>query len=716
MKPTWYAIRRLTAIAAAAVGAQAAAEIQIYGDIGESWWDETVTAKQFVKDINALDVDQITVRINSLGGSVPDGLAIHNAIKRHRATVTTEVDGMAFSIASLIAVAGDKRRMAANALMMVHAPWTVVGGNSMQLRTTADMLDTWAAAMATSYVTATGKPDAEIMGLLTDGVDHYYTAAEAQAFGLIDEISDAVAPAAMAGAAGAAGLQTRYRDVPAAWLQACGVSPAAPAANPPAALAATPAAAAVNPQENLMTGSVNPAGGQPVAVDAADIAAQAVAADRARRDAIKAALTVHAALPGINELIERASNDVTITPEAAGLQALALIGAHAAPVGGALNGPAGIRTVEDETDKVRGAMVQAIMARSGQPLGEGGKRVQADASNPYRGRPLLEIARACLVRAGVDVSRMGDPRELVAASFTQSGSDFPILLANTMHKSLLAGYVIQQDTWTLFCAQGSVSDFRAHNRYRTGSLSNLEVKNELGEYRTKVIPDGERASITAGTKGNLINISREAVINDDLGAFTELPSMMGRAAKRTVESDVYTTAFAVNGAGFGPTLSDGLPLFHATHLNLAAVAAAPTVASFEAARVQLRAQKDVSGNDFLELEPAVWLGPDSIVGQAKVVNNSTFDPDANNKLQRANIAAGLVRTIQGTPRLTGTPWFIFADPAQAPVLEVAFLNGLMEPYFEVEQAFSTDGARMKVRLDYGIAGRDFRGAVRNAGA
>ncbi|RYF52821.1 MAG: Clp protease ClpP, partial [Comamonadaceae bacterium] len=138
----WYAIRRKTAVAAAAIGALAAAEILIYGDIGESWWDETVSAKSFLQELNALDVDDITVRINSLGGSVPDGIAICNAMKRHKAKVTVEIDGIAYSIASLIAMGGDTINMASNALMMIHAPWTYAAGNSAELRELADQLDT----------------------------------------------------------------------------------------------------------------------------------------------------------------------------------------------------------------------------------------------------------------------------------------------------------------------------------------------------------------------------------------------------------------------------------------------------------------------------------------------------------------------------------------------------------------------------------------------
>lgn len=120
MSQPWYSIR---AARAAAGDAPKSAEVYIFGDIGESWWDETVTAKQFVKDFAAIDADTITVRINSFGGSVTDGIAIYNAIKRHRATVTVSIEAAAYSIASLIAMAGDTVEMADNALLMVHAPW-----------------------------------------------------------------------------------------------------------------------------------------------------------------------------------------------------------------------------------------------------------------------------------------------------------------------------------------------------------------------------------------------------------------------------------------------------------------------------------------------------------------------------------------------------------------------------------------------------------------
>lgn len=305
------------------------------------------------------------------------------------------------------------------------------------------------------------------------------------------------------------------------------------------------------------------------------------------------------------------------------------------------------------------------------------------------------------------------PMEIVAAAFTQGTSDFPVLLENAMHKALQSAYAKAALTWNRFCAVGSVSDFRAHNRYRTGSFGSLDTVNELGEFVNKSIPDGEKASIQAGTKGNIINLSRQAIINDDLGAFVGLSGMLGRAAARTVEVDVYAL-LALN-AGLGPTMGDGKTLFHADHGNIGA-GAAISMASIDADRVLMASQRDVSGNDYLDLRPAVLLVPIGLGGTARSINDAQYDPDTANKLQKPNIVNGLYRDIVDTPRLGGTRRYSFTDPTEAPVLEVAFLDGVQDPYLEVQDGFDVDGARYKVRLDYGVAAVDFRGAVTNAGA
>lgn len=682
----WYAIRRRLAPAASAPGAVSAAEIYIYGDIGESWYEETVTAAEFVRELAALDVAEITVRINSIGGSVPDGLAIYNAMRRHPATITVEVDGMAFSVASLIAMGGDKVHMASNALLMVHAPWTFAAGNSRDLRDLADQLDIWAQAMATSYAARTGD-QAGALAMLTDGEDHYFTAEDALAAGYIDAITD---PLPMAASAARNFDLSRFRSLPAALAKSIPVAERATShlTGDPMDQKQTPATPAA--------GAVAPA--QPTA-------AEILAADKTRREGIRAAFARFASASGVAELQRACEDDPSVTVEAAGKRLLDHLGSQTEPIAGVR-----ITTVEDEGDKRREAIVAAMLVRAGFASKE---QASSHTANPWRGMTLIEIARASLERIGVSTKGL-DKRELVAAAFTHSTSDFPVLLTDAIHRTLLASYGLQPMTWSRFCKRGSVSDFRAHHRFRVGSLGNLQPKNELGEYKSVAIPDGERSSITASTKGYIINISREIIINDDLGAITDQAAAMGRSAARTVEADVYAALLSNSGAG--PIMNDGLPLFHADHGNIISPAAGPTSASFNAFRVAMAQQRDVSGNDYLDLRPAVWLGPVGLEGEAKIVNQAQYEPGSGKNVYTPNISLGLFRDIVGSPRLSGTRHYAFADPQEAAALEVAFLDGIDTPYLEQESAFDTDGARFKVRLDYGVAGHDWRGAAMNPGA
>jgi hypothetical protein len=354
----------------------------------------------------------------------------------------------------------------------------------------------------------------------------------------------------------------------------------------------------------------------------------------------------------------------------------------------------------DAKDKFIEAGVNALRGRAGVE--------KMDPGNELRGMRLTEIAKLCLERGGETIKGMNE-LEMVKRAFTQSTSDFPLLLESAMHKTLQTAYATAPDTWTRFCAVGSVTDFRVHNRYRIGSFGNLDEVTELSEFKNKSIPDGEKSTIIAKTKGNIINISRQTIINDDLGAFIGLSSMLGRAARRTIEADVYALLAS------NPALYDGIPLFDALHGNVAGTAAVVTVASIEAARLLLAKQLDVSGNDYLDLRPALWLGGMSQGGAARVTNEAQYDPDTANKLQMPNRVRGLFRDVIDSPRISGTEWYVFADPGEAPIIEVAFLNGEQMPFLDNELGFNVDGLQWKVRLDYGVAAIDYRGAVKNAG-
>ena len=678
----WYEIKAAAPVAQGE--AQKPAELLIYGNIGDRWNEDGVVASELVRDLSALQADTINLRINSYGGSVPDGLAIYNALRRHKATVNVFVDGVAISCASYIAMAGDTITMAKNSQMMIHAPWTFAYGNSNDMREQADILDRYAKAMASAYADKSGKTYEDALALLTDGKDQWFLADEAKAEGFADEVGEEVAVAASL-----ASSFDLSRFKAAAPTAAC-----APQQVP------QPTAAAVTTKEASMPAPV-PAAGQPAATPFArtkDDNAQVIAMFKP-----------FAARPEIAALQTEVLADPGLTIETIQARLLAEMGKGAEPAN-PQNAFPKIETVSDEGDKRKDAVVASILARAG--VVQDAAARAALSSNPYRGDRLLDTARASLQRAGVSVSGM-TPMEVVAAAFTQGTSDFPVLLENAMHKTLQASYATAALTWNRFCATGSVSDFRAHNRYRTGSFGSLDAVNELGEFVNKSIPDGEKASITAGTKGNIINLSRTAIINDDLGAFVGLSNMLGRAAARTVEADVYAL-LALN-SGAGPTMGDGKALFHADHGNIT-TGAAITMAALDLDRVAMASQKDVSGNDYLDLRPAVLLVPIGLGGKARSINEAQYDPDTANKLHKPNIVNGLFRDIVDTPRMTGTRRYLFADPSEAPVLEVAFLDGNQNPYLELQNGFDVDGARYKVRLDYGVGAIDYRGAVTNAGA
>jgi hypothetical protein len=334
-------------------------------------------------------------------------------------------------------------------------------------------------------------------------------------------------------------------------------------------------------------------------------------------------------------------------------------------------------------------------------------------SSPFHNMSLLEMAKASLSRGGVEFGHMSTP-DIASAALTQSTSDFPVLLENTMHKAMLDAYRGTGDKWSRFCHVGSVSDFRAHNRYRTGSIGNYQTVNENGELVTVAIPDGEKQSITATGRGLIINLTYEMIVNDDLAAFIGVSSDVGRAGRRTIESAVF--ALLAENSGLGPTMSDTNPMFHArTGANNIGTGAALSAASIEADRVVMGSQKDVSGNEFLELQPAVWLGPLASGGTARTINDAQYDPDTANKLQKPNVVRGLFSDVVDTARLTGTRYYLFADPNDAPVIEVAFLNGEQEPRIVMEESFGSRGMRYRGTLDFGVSGVGYRGAVTNAG-
>lgn len=689
--PSWYSIRNTTKqlVAAAALAAATgqaladvkSAEILIFGDIGESWWGESVTAKAFLEELSALEADAITVRVNSFGGSVSDGLAIYNALKRHPAQVTTVNEGAAMSIASLILMAGDVVEMGENTLLMIHAPWTYAGGNSVDLRATADMLDKWAQAMATSYASKTGRPVDEMLAWLTDGQDHYFTAAEAKAEKLIDNVVAAVPVAAMAMAGDAA---ARYRAMAAA-KAAASAKPAAPAA-PSLEIQTMPQAS-------------TPAGTPSSPANEEAIRAKALADESARRTAILAAFKPFVAQDGVQALMDQCANDTGITVQAANERLLAHLGSKSTPLAGNY-----VTTVEDEADKRRKAATQALAARAGLE--------KLDASNPHRGDTLYDLARASLARAGLRTDGL-DKMGVVAAAFTHSTSDFTGLLANVANKSMLKGVDEADETFQLWTVRGELSDFKPASRVGLNSFGSLPKVAEGGEYTFGTM--GDRANqIVLAKYGRRFAITREAIINDDLTAFTRIPRAMGRAAVRTIGDLVYAVLTG------NPTLAeDGVALFHSSHGNLPTGSVIST-SSVDGVRVAMAKQKlpgQTSGGSNIRLK--YLLVPVALEGLARTVADSEFEVGSATKNNTTpNSVRGTFEVISDA-RLddnSATAWYGAANGQINDTIEVAYLNGNDAPTLEQQAGWSVDGVEFKVRHEAGVAPLDFRGLVKNPGA
>jgi len=338
----------------------------------------------------------------------------------------------------------------------------------------------------------------------------------------------------------------------------------------------------------------------------------------------------------------------------------------------------------------------------------------------FRGYSLVELARQSLEQRGIKtrglskLDLVGRALEVREGGGYNTTSDFAVLLENVLHKTLLAAYAVTPDTWSRFCKVGTVTDFRPHPRYRQGSFGRLVAVNEHGEFKNQGIPDGEKQTISATTKGNIIAISRQAIVNDDMGAFVDLATRLGRAARLSIEMDVYDSL--QSNSGLGPTLSDGNTVFHASHNNIT-TGAALSVQAIDLDRIAMASQKDPAGNEILDLRPAVIVVPIGIGGDVRVINDAQYDPDTANKLQRPNKVRGLFRDVIDSPRVTvsTTRRYLFADPGVAPTFEVAFLDGQQQPFLQMEPGWRVDGLEWKVRLDYGVAGVDFRGGITNAG-
>lgn len=386
---------------------------------------------------------------------------------------------------------------------------------------------------------------------------------------------------------------------------------------------------------------------------------------------------------------------------------------------------------EEKGQKFVRGCVASIIERSGHAntiaeaknvkrLAHNFKNVSLD-SGEFGGMRLPDMARHALEMRGRSTKGLyGDALIRAALEFRgDSGfnttSDFAVLLETAVNKIFVGQYALTPVTWPQWCGRKSVQDFRTSTFYRPGTFGVLDSVTEAGEVKHKNISDGEKRTLTPGTKGNIIGITRRALVNDDLGAFQNLAAGLGMAAAFTVEADAFAMVTANSGTGI---TYDANALFHTSRTNIGPTGAM-SVATLDGARAVMAKQKDPSANQFLALRPHVWLGPVELGGTAKQFNTSTADPTDSKNSNVSNKVLGLFPGgIIDSPYLSAQSavrHYLLADPSMFPVFAVGFIDGQESPTIVSEQSFGYDGLQMKVILDYGTAALDYRGAVTCAG-
>lgn len=689
------------------------AELLIYGSIGDSWWDDqSVSARSVVEALAATEASTIEVRINSYGGSVSDGIAIYNELRRQAQagkTVNASIDGVACSIASLIAAAGDTVRMPANTLQMLHAPWGTlyVDGNATQIREIAEefagVLDVMGKAMSAAYARKSGKPASEFDALWTGGKDHWFTADEAQAFGLCDEVIDGPAQE---------GAETDEAEAMALAEQLLASAPVEMAGriraalrtpNPPAPKAATTPADAgrhTHNPETIMPAPNNQAAAAPANADQTNALAQgvtdALASLRTRNEEIRAIAEPHLAHADVRALYDSVIGDAdpAVTAGDVGTKILAILAKDRGPLGNY-----GQVTASDRDSRMTG-MGKALQARLGQAKHEDG--------NPYRGMTLFDMAASCAQGAGVNTRGM--PREdVVRAAITHTSSDFPQLVGNAVRTSVLRGYEEFPEVFPEFTRAVSVADFKKQSLAGLGQFVGIQEIPEGGEYPYGTFSEmGQDLQLVKS--GAIFSITDEAIINDDLGLFDSVPAKMGAAAKRQLGDRVFSLITS------NPVMGDGKTLFHADHGNLL-TGSVPSTAAIDAMISKMALQRDSAGNP-IRVPLKFVLVPVGLGGVVRQVLESQFEIGTGKNATAPNYVRNRFVVIED-PRLDAnstTAFYGVADPAVVDAIVVAYRDGVQTPRVTQKEGWNVDGIEFKVRLDAAPGIASWMGLNKNPGA
>jgi len=356
-------------------------------------------------------------------------------------------------------------------------------------------------------------------------------------------------------------------------------------------------------------------------------------------------------------------------------------------------------TKDENETRVRCAK-EAILNRANSARYE-----MTEGARKFANHSMLDMAREFCEAHGINTREM-TKMELVGRAF-HSTSDFPYLLADVANKTLRDAYAEAPETHMEIAREITLPDFKELSRTQIGDGPELDEVLESGEVTYGTV--GEAAEkIQIKTYAKALSITRKAIINDDLDAFSRIPSLFGRRARQK-EADLVWAIITGN-----PDMYDSVALFHADHGNLASSGATIDVTTLGAGRLAMRTQTGIDGAT-INITPRKILVPAALETKAEQIINTVIVPATDSN---ANPFKGTLKVV-AEPRLdatSATAWFLAASPSEIDIIELARLQGESGPVIETQEGFEIEGMKMKVRIDVGVKAIDWRGVYKNPGA
>ena len=351
----------------------------------------------------------------------------------------------------------------------------------------------------------------------------------------------------------------------------------------------------------------------------------------------------------------------------------------------------------DEMDKFRAAATDGLAMRAGLTVEN-----KAAGADEYRGKRMIRLAAECVEREQGKNTRAMDDEMIVREALTGTGA-FPGILSNVAHKSMAQAYQTVPTTYQLWTAQGSNSDFKDAVRYRLSEADTLEKLNESGEFKASGVTES-MAKTSVATYGRMFSITRQAIINDDMGALQQLPAIYGAAARRMINKMVYKMLKD------NPKI-EGKELFHSDRKNLHGVDI--SIEGLAKMKAAMAKQKNIAGLEYLNIQPAFLICPVELEVQAAQLISSVVDPTKANATP--NPFANKMTVISEPELEDAKAFYLAAAAGVAPTIEVTSLNGNLTPTMERAEQFDTLGIKWRIYMDVGVNLLDYRGIQKSSG-